>query len=107
MDSCSPHSLANNCPFLPDSRVISCTYDANGNPWTTTAPGKATGTTDSITTSFIYDKMGRKTGMSDPDMGTWHYQYNAFEAMPAVQTGFTGHQQLNVLGLIHMIGRVS
>lgn len=29
------------------------------------------------TTSLTYDLAGRKSGMSDPDMGTWGYQYDA------------------------------
>ncbi len=31
---------------------------------------------DNATTSIIYDLAGRKTQMSDPDMGTWYYGYN-------------------------------
>lgn len=30
-----------------------------------------------VETTFTYDNRGRKTSMSDPDMGTWSYQYNA------------------------------
>src|SRR5712692_9314011 len=47
------------------------TYDAFGNLIQTTDPqGHA------ITLS--YDLRGRKTGMNDPDMGTWSYTYDAF-----------------------------
>ena len=43
---------------------------AYGNLLTTTASG--------VTTTMSYDVRGRKTGMVDPDMGTWSYHYNAF-----------------------------
>jgi YD repeat-containing protein len=43
---------------------------AYGNLLTTSASG--------VTTTMSYDVRGRKTGMVDPDMGTWSYHYNAF-----------------------------
>ncbi len=33
------------------------------------------------TTILIYDKAGRKTQMSDPDMGVWYYSYNALGSL--------------------------
>ena len=30
-----------------------------------------------VTTSLTYDYAGRKTGMTDPDMGVWAYTYDA------------------------------
>src|SRR5712692_10237609 len=47
------------------------TYDAFGNLIQTTDPqGHAI--------TLAYDLRGRKTGMNDPDMGTWSYSYDAF-----------------------------
>lgn len=31
-----------------------------------------------VTTALTYDIAGRKTAMSDPDMGAWSYTYDAF-----------------------------
>jgi RHS repeat-associated protein len=53
-----------------DYTSVAFTYDALGNVKTTTAAGAVT--------SFNYDLRGRKTSMTDPDMGTWSYLYNAF-----------------------------
>lgn len=44
-------------------------YDAAGNLVKTTDP-------KSNVISFAYDKLGRKTSMTDPDMGAWSYDYN-------------------------------
>lgn len=45
------------------------TYDPFGNLLTTTAAG--------VVTSMSYNLRGHKTGMIDPDMGTWAYEYSA------------------------------
>jgi RHS repeat-associated protein len=45
-------------------------YDPLGQVTQTTAAG--------VSTSITYDDRGRKTQMTDPDMGTWQYRYNAF-----------------------------
>lgn len=49
---------------------VSYYYDAIGNLTSTVAEG--------VTTTLTYDIRGRKTSMTDADMGTWHYRYNAF-----------------------------
>ena len=41
----------------------------------TTATRGSVGSTD-ITTTLTYDDAGRKTSMSDPDMGSWSYAYD-------------------------------
>jgi RHS repeat-associated protein len=46
---------------------------------------------------FAYDAWGARTNTATSGSAS---------QVPAVQTGFTGHQQLDDLGLIHMIGRV-
>ncbi|HOU12682.1 MAG TPA: hypothetical protein PKZ84_06165 [Anaerolineae bacterium] len=40
--------------------------------------GNLTTVTDTLgyTTTMAYDRLSRKTGMVDPDMGTWSYQYD-------------------------------
>ncbi len=48
--------------------TVSYSYDAYGNLLETNANG--------VLTSMSYDQRGRKTGMVDPDMGTWSYSYN-------------------------------
>jgi RHS repeat-associated protein len=45
-------------------------YDALGNLTSTSADG--------VTTSLGYDGRGRKTSMTDADMGAWQYRYNVF-----------------------------
>lgn len=56
-------------------------YDSLGNLQSTTVIAKDgpnnTGSDRSIQTSFDYDLRGNKTRMTDPDMGTWYYYYNA------------------------------
>ncbi|MGV8074546.1 MAG: SpvB/TcaC N-terminal domain-containing protein [Syntrophobacteraceae bacterium] len=53
------------------------------NPCTTSygydARGNLTGVTDAKGnhTTIVYDDLSRKTGMTDPDMGTWTYGYDA------------------------------
>jgi len=51
------------------SNTLSFVYDPFGNLVETTAAGTVT--------SMSYDLRGRKTGMVDPNMGTWSYAYNA------------------------------
>ncbi|AWI08316.1 FG-GAP-like repeat-containing protein [Ereboglobus luteus] len=53
---------------------IRYTYDAYGN-LLKTAVHREGGTP--VETTFFYDNRGRKTRMTDPDMGTWSYEYNA------------------------------
>lgn len=63
-------------------RLIQVTEDPYGSARNTTyaynAAGDLTGVTDSASnvTTIEYDTMGRKTQMTDPDMGTWYYTYN-------------------------------
>src|SRR5260221_8228354 len=53
----------------PTANVVTFTYWASGNMKDTTSA--------SIVTSLSYDLRGRKTQMTDKDMGTWYYYYNA------------------------------
>lgn len=54
-----------------ESAYMLYTYDAVGNLRQTKDPANNT-------TTITYDSKGRfKTGMTDPDMGTWSYGYNA------------------------------
>ncbi|WP_282611232.1 FG-GAP-like repeat-containing protein, partial [Pelagibius sp. Alg239-R121] len=48
--------------------TVTYSYDAYGNLLQTNANG--------VLTTMTYDQRGRKTGMVDPDMGTWSYSYN-------------------------------
>ncbi|MEY4588014.1 MAG: hypothetical protein RL497_90, partial [Pseudomonadota bacterium] len=47
------------------------TYDAQGNLTTLVDPKDNTST-------LVYNSLGRKISMSDPDKGNWQYNYNAF-----------------------------
>ena len=52
--------------------------------------------------SMQYDLLGRKTAMSDPDMGHWVYQYDAVGNLTAQQDGrsqwvYLGYDALNRL----------
>jgi YD repeat-containing protein len=49
------------------------TYDSQGNLKTTETSGRP-----DTRITVIYDLLGRKTRMIDPDMGTWNYQYNGY-----------------------------
>jgi RHS repeat-associated protein len=55
----------------------SYSYDLRGG--TSPSGGNLTGVTDAAgnVTSITYDLLGRKTGMTDPDMGNWAYGYDA------------------------------
>ncbi len=53
--------------------TVTYSYDAYGNLLETNANG--------VTTTMSYDQRGRKTGMTDADMGTWSYSYNALGEM--------------------------
>ncbi len=48
--------------------TVTYSYDAYGNLLETNANG--------VITTLSYDQRGRKTGMTDADMGTWSYSYN-------------------------------
>ncbi|MBI2513265.1 MAG: VCBS repeat-containing protein [Opitutae bacterium] len=50
--------------------TVTYKYDAVGNLRETDAAGTVT--------ALAYDARGRKTSMTDADMGTWHYRYNVF-----------------------------
>lgn len=59
------------CPlFAVQSKTLTYTYEPFGN---------LTQTQDALGNATVlgYDLRGRKTGMADPDMGTWTYAYNA------------------------------
>ena len=54
------------------SRPTTYHYDTSNR--LTRVENSQAGTADDITVT--YDLLGRKTSMSDPDMGTWHYTYD-------------------------------
>ncbi len=53
----------------PTGPTVTFTYDPLGN--------MLTASRDGATTTLTYDHGGRKTSMSDPDMGFWQYSYDA------------------------------
>lgn len=55
---------------VADYSAVTYEYDAIGNLTKTTAAG--------VETTLAYDLRGRKTSMTDADMGTWKYRYNIF-----------------------------
>jgi YD repeat-containing protein len=64
------HSVQNNvCSASPTWYSTTMRYDA---------AGRLLSVTDAVgnVTSFQYDSLGRKTAMSDPDMGAWTYVYD-------------------------------
>ena len=64
-------------------------YDAWGQVTSTT-----TGTGDgAVTRRVTYDGRGRRTGMTDPDQGTWTYAYNGFDEL-VKQTDAAGNYQV-------------
>ena len=64
-------------------------YDAWGQVTSTT-----TGTGDgAVTRRVTYDGRGRRTGMTDPDQGTWTYAYNGFDEL-VKQTDAIGNYQV-------------
>jgi RHS repeat-associated protein len=71
------------------------TYNSEGNMLTARVAGDA-----ATMITLTYDEFGRKIGMSDPDMGQWHYHYNAFGELTS-QTDAKGQSitmQYDVLG---------
>jgi len=46
-----------------------------------------------LSTKITHDLLGRKTRMDDPDMGVWHYAYNAFGEV-ITQTNAIDEQQI-------------
>ncbi|MDM8537115.1 toxin TcdB middle/N-terminal domain-containing protein [Desulfobacterales bacterium HSG17] len=63
-------------------RLLQVTEDNQGEKYFTnytySPVGEITGIQDHLgnKTGIIYDTLGRKTAMSDPDMGTWFYEYD-------------------------------
>ena len=53
----------------PAGPSVSYSYYSTGNLYTATRGG--------VTTTLYYDYAGRKTQISDPDMGSWYYTYDA------------------------------
>lgn len=49
-------------------------FDSTGNA---TEIRRAVAGAPTLSTTATYDALGRKTSMTDPDAGTWYYQYNA------------------------------
>jgi len=61
-------------PGSPERGEVTHAYDPLGNLTTTTV---ANSSGPPVITALAYDLRGRKTGMDDPDMGQWTYDYNA------------------------------
>jgi uncharacterized protein (TIGR02594 family) len=58
--------------------AVNYRYEANGNmDQVTRTPSDGSNAGQAITTSIVYDVLGRKTSMTDPDKGTLKYTYNA------------------------------
>jgi RHS repeat-associated protein len=70
------------------------------------AGGTATGVPAITSTTMEYDTRGRKTKMTDPDMGMWEYRYNALGELRwqqdpegrAAATKYATEMQYDVLG---------
>ena len=71
-------------------------YNAVGNLLTTSQGDPAVG---SASVTIQYDPLGRKIQMSDPDMGSLSYAYNAFGEL-TVQTNAAGHYQVQSYDLL-------
>jgi RHS repeat-associated protein len=56
--------------------TVAYNYDATGN--LTTSTQTAADTSGTAVTTLSHDDLGRKTAMTDADMGSWSYAYNAF-----------------------------
>ncbi|HPH98579.1 MAG TPA: RHS repeat-associated core domain-containing protein [Anaerolineaceae bacterium] len=56
-------------------------------------------------TSLTYDKAGRKLSMTDPDMGTWTYQYDVFGNMTRQQDAKANTTCLYYDNLMRMTGK--
>ena len=73
----------------PAGTPVTHGYDAWGQVTSTT-----TGTGDNaVTRRVTYDGRGRRTGMTDPDQGTWAYAYNGFDEL-VKQTDAVGNYQV-------------
>ena len=69
---------------INDGATISYSYDAIGNLLTTT---DSAGNVISMT----YDSVGNKSKMIDPDLGEWHYSYNALGKLKSQWSGANGY----------------
>ncbi len=74
--------------------TIDYSYFADGNLRQTgvtasTSGGQTAAETPTSITTFSYDTLGNKTGMIDPDMGTWSYTYDPTGALQS-QTNANG-----------------
>ncbi|MBX3707646.1 MAG: VCBS repeat-containing protein [Pseudomonadales bacterium] len=67
---------------------VTYTYDATGNLKTSLQTASDTATT--ALTTLTHDRLGRKTAMTDANMGTWGYVYNAFGELIQQNTGISG-----------------
>ena len=76
---------------------LSYVYDKASHLTTVT---KGTGGT-ATTTTLGYDRAGRKTSMSDPDMGSWSYGYDALSAL----TGQTDARSCSTTIAYDLLGR--
>mgnify|MGYP001300114037 FL=1 len=89
------------------SNALTVTYgrDAVGNLTSisrTPADGSSAGVL--IQTTMQYDRLGRKTGMTDPDKGGWTYSYNALgEPVSQIDAkGQTQNQYRDALGRLYL-----
>lgn len=81
-----------------ETGVVTYDYDALGNLTTTVAGG--------VTTTLGYDLRGRKTAMTDPDMGAWQYRYNIFGELIWQKDAKGQITTLTYDGLGRLVGRV-
>ena len=69
--------------------TVTHSYDAWGQVISTTTSGTGA---SAVTVSMSYDARGRRTGLTDPDRGTWAYAWNGFDEL-VEQTDAVGNVQ--------------
>ena len=70
--------------------TVTHSYDAWGQVISTTTSGTGA---SAVTVSMSYDARGRRTGLTDPDRGTWAYAWNGFDELEK-QTDARGYYQV-------------
>lgn len=78
-------------------------YDEQGNLTKSTQGGPSV---TSVISTMGYDLLGRKTSMSDADMGNWSYEYNAFGELIRQTTGTGDRTEIGYDRLGRMVQRV-
>jgi RHS repeat-associated protein len=84
---------------------VTYAYDATGNLRTSTQHAADTGV--NAVATLLFDKLGRKTSMTDADMGTWTYSYNGFGELIQQNTAISGKYTTVAYDLLgRMTGRI-